>query len=679
MAVDSACSDAKLAVVNIAFWCILALAFAPLTMARTLHAQSAPGVLPTLTTARAAHQLTTKEARRGYPVSIKAVVTYYDRFIDPRRANLFVSDASGGIFVGLSAIPPVDLRAGDLIAIKGVSGSGDYAPIVEHAEARKIAQSHLPIKAPHVSMTELLAGTQDGQWVEVEGVVHAVRYSDSAKNVFLDLALRDGKLIATTVSDPQVDYKKLIDSTILLRGNVSPRFNHQGQMTGSDLVFPGVSSIKLKQGAPSDPFLAPVERVSDLLRYTPSGGLSHRVHVHGQVTLQWPGRLLCIHDGTQGLCAETAQKTPLQIGDDLDVIGFPSLGEFNPTLSHADYRRSGNNQAPAALTMTPRQVLESTPEAELITIDGQLIGMDEASEGSAIVLAVGDLTFSATLQNKSSVSRFRAMEKGSLLRLTGICSVQSDGSGRTTGSGFPIANGFRVLLRSPEDALILRKPSWWNAEHTLRVLALALLITFGILLRMMVLSNRVKQQTLEILESERRFRFLATHDGLTQLPNRRAILTFLSSTLDSAKRQGAVACIALVDLDHFKQVNDVYGHQAGDEVLRQAAARLSLSIRAGDLVGRYGGEEFLIVFQESTEELGVERCDMIRRAVCSEAIDCGPTVLSISCSIGVASTTYRGNSANSLIALADAALYRAKANGRNRVEAASQLELQTAS
>ena len=159
--------------------------------------RSQPSVLPTLTTARSAHQLTIPEAGRAYPVHLRATVTYYDPYVDPRRPALFVSDSSGGIFVALSGFPPVPLKAGEMVEVTGVSGAGDFAPIVDHASARKIGESRLPATAPHVSLTHMLTGADDGQWVEVEGVVRSV--SHTGENVALNLALSDGYVGATTV------------------------------------------------------------------------------------------------------------------------------------------------------------------------------------------------------------------------------------------------------------------------------------------------------------------------------------------------------------------------------------------------------------------------------------------------------------------------------------------------
>jgi hypothetical protein len=153
-----------------------------------------PQTLPTLTKAHDVHSLTLEEAARNYPVRLTAVVTYYDLNADPRHPVFFASDASGSIFVSMGALP---FQAGDLVEIAGVSAAGDYAPIVKGTEAHVIGKAPLPPIAPRETLTELLTGAEDGQWVEVEGIVQAVR--KSGKNISLDLALSDGAITATTI------------------------------------------------------------------------------------------------------------------------------------------------------------------------------------------------------------------------------------------------------------------------------------------------------------------------------------------------------------------------------------------------------------------------------------------------------------------------------------------------
>jgi two-component system chemotaxis response regulator CheY len=174
-----------------------------------------------------------------------------------------------------------------------------------------------------------------------------------------------------------------------------------------------------------------------------------------------------------------------------------------------------------------------------------------------------------------------------------------------------------------------------------------------------------------ILDLHERLRTQAMHDGLTGLLNRAAIVESLSHELERAARDSRTLGVVLLDLDHFKRVNDTFGHAAGDAVLREAARRLKSTMRCYDKVGRYGGEEFLIVAPDYSEENIVTLAERVRSCIGDAAVQTPGGPLQMSCSLGAAvSSVKTGEAADALIARADAALYRAKANGRNRTELA---------
>lgn len=164
----------------------------------------------------------------------------------------------------------------------------------------------------------------------------------------------------------------------------------------------------------------------------------------------------------------------------------------------------------------------------------------------------------------------------------------------------------------------------------------------------------------------------AMHDPLTGALNRRAILDGLNKELDRAKRQNARLSIGLFDIDHFKTVNDTYGHQGGDDVLCALVDAIQSSLRGYDLFGRYGGEEFLMVAPNSSGS-GEERLyERLREQVADLRIPTRAGEARITVSIGV--TGVIGDAkADALLAAADAALYRAKDDGRNRVVYAADM------
>lgn len=158
-------------------------------------------------------------------------------------------------------------------------------------------------------------------------------------------------------------------------------------------------------------------------------------------------------------------------------------------------------------------------------------------------------------------------------------------------------------------------------------------------------------------------------DPLTHLFNRRYLEESLNLELARANRSEAPLGLMMIDVDHFKRFNDTFGHDAGDAVLRAVGQALPGQVRAGDVVCRYGGEEFTVILPGADLDLTLKRAEEIRQAVMALAVRHQKQSLAqVTVSIGVAARALHGDTAESLLASADAALYRAKANGRNRVE-----------
>jgi diguanylate cyclase (GGDEF)-like protein len=157
-------------------------------------------------------------------------------------------------------------------------------------------------------------------------------------------------------------------------------------------------------------------------------------------------------------------------------------------------------------------------------------------------------------------------------------------------------------------------------------------------------------------------------DGLTGLFNRRFMEISLERELHLASRSRNELSLLILDLDHFKNVNDTFGHDAGDQVLREVAEILRESVRAEDIVCRYGGEEFLIILPGLEKGLAAERAEIIRERIGKMRIDFrGEALKDMTISIGVSTYPHAGHTMEELIGAADRALYNAKASGRNRV------------
>jgi two-component system cell cycle response regulator len=171
----------------------------------------------------------------------------------------------------------------------------------------------------------------------------------------------------------------------------------------------------------------------------------------------------------------------------------------------------------------------------------------------------------------------------------------------------------------------------------------------------------------EQLKAREELHLRATHDGLTGTWNRNAILELLHREYDLAARSASTIGLIMLDVDHFKKVNDTYGHLAGDDVLVETSRRLQQAVRSYDLVGRYGGEEFLVVSPDCNEDQIKVCAERIRAAIAAEPFRADGSSIVVTVSAGVALLAPRLDSERDAIAAADAALYRAKSGGRNQV------------
>ena len=188
----------------------------------------------------------------------------------------------------------------------------------------------------------------------------------------------------------------------------------------------------------------------------------------------------------------------------------------------------------------------------------------------------------------------------------------------------------------------------------------------GELMARIAVGTRMLELQTELVNARNALEFQALHDPLTGLPNRRALLERLTGELARAEREESPLAVGMCDLDHFKRINDAHGHAVGDAVLVAFARVAGSTLRVSDVVGRYGGEEFLVIAPGSAGIPGEGPFERVVTTVAAHPVTVGPQTIPVTVSIGVAGLSGR-ESVDSLLAAADAALYRAKAEGRNRV------------
>ena len=227
------------------------------------------------------------------------------------------------------------------------------------------------------------------------------------------------------------------------------------------------------------------------------------------------------------------------------------------------------------------------------------------------------------------------------------------------------AYGWTLLVATPVEGIF--------ASRVLGI-ALTLLATMMLLIYVIARDRAVHDHVqmdrrLELEELARDLDFKATTDPLTGLSNRLKFDKALSGEIRRARRFDVALSLVIYDVDHFKQINDAYGHQVGDQVLIKLSGFVAKRMRETDLLARWGGEEFVILLPSSDASMAERFAEILRGAIATLPFDHGKPV---TCSFGVAQMAM-GESAERFIARADEALYRAKLNGRNRVERASNL------
>ncbi len=206
-----------------------------------------------------------------------------------------------------------------------------------------------------------------------------------------------------------------------------------------------------------------------------------------------------------------------------------------------------------------------------------------------------------------------------------------------------------------------------SKSNRLILLSTAVATTLGTVL-LVLFYRLVSSIESELKKHQRTLRQIATHDGLTGIYNRRSFDTIIVSEFERAERYNRDLSLLIIDIDHFKLVNDKYGHIAGDSVLKELAAKLSGRLRSNDHLARYGGEEFVIILPETPLDMAHLFAERVRTSVGEKDFEVGNNLTApVTISIGISSFPAQSKTVKELVHFADNALYEAKETGRNRV------------
>jgi len=782
---------------------------------------------PILTTALEVHSLPLAAAELGYPVHLRAVVTFFE----PLEHLLFVQDHTDGVFVRLREERRAPLRAGALVDVTGVTMAGGFAPDVSKAEIVVLGSAALP-ETKSESLEGVLMGRADCRWIELEGIVQQLDRENGS--TLLSMAWGRETYKAHVLGSPAA-LASLVDAEVSLRGVCGALFNGKRQLLGIQMYVPGAEYIRVLRPAPKDPFAQRARSIEDLLRFSPTRDMEHRVRIQGTVTHDDRFGSVWIRDATGGVMIQSGDSQGLTQGDVVDVVGVPEIGAFSPILRRALVRRVQSGPSPNPERITAQDAMKGDFDAQLVQMDGKLIDRVVRPEAEVLTLESGETIFSAILPKTGGPPR---LEPGAVLRLTGICAVEVDQSRDVI-----LPRTFRLMVRSPADIVVLKRAPWLTAGRVAPVLAGTVALIIAALAWAGLLRRRVSDQTgdlifktiqlqeanratrealqkareAESLELDRkrilelvardqpieliidaiaeaiavhckdaacaillaepqgrrvcivpampagwlealermeissisfasefrepgqicadpawnrfldshpgsRFRstyaapivvdsgnvgaiiafftaeqpaeeafceqiglwssiavlalerrrlyeqlsFRAQYDVLTGLPNRALLYERLEAEIALASRSGSLLGILYVDLDGFKETNDVFGHGAGDAVLQEVSRRMLHNVRRGDTVGRIGGDEFVVLLpllgrREDAEHISAKISAALRQPVLFNQHS-----LNIGASLGIGIWPLDGEQADILLKSADAHMYREKNIKRRR-------------
>jgi signal transduction histidine kinase len=432
--------------------------------------------LPTLTHADQIRSLTPEQASLGYPVHLRGVIT-----MDAPSPDFFVQDATAGIYVEGSVSPRYSHVLGEVVEIEGVTGPGKFAPVIRERNLRGLGNGTLP-RAHLFPFSELANGQHDSQWAQVRGIVRSVAID---KNSWQETALAmrvasgGGEFNVRIPLVREQDFSAWVDSEVMIEGVCGSLYNNNRQLTGILFYVPRLSFIKVEAPAPE-------VSLSTLLRFSPGEGARHRVRVRGVVGYQQRGNALFLQSQGKGLRVLTNQDTPLEIGDLVDVLGFPAMGDSAPMLEDAVFHRLSHEKAPEPVELNISVPWEQFDGA-VVTVEAKLLNRQPQPDGLRLLLQHGDIFFDASLPAAISTDRLQSIPLNSEIRLTGICLVRSGGLWR-------VPQSFRLLLRVPEDVVVLTTPSWWNLRHTLWLLGITACVLLAVMAWVVHLGRRLREQ-----------------------------------------------------------------------------------------------------------------------------------------------------------------------------------------
>lgn len=434
-------------------------------------------ILPLLTTVGQIKRLSREEAERGYPVRIQGVVTA------PQIGGFFIQDATWAIYVRLGDPASMQLPGvGEYWEIEGATFA-EFAPNIRAHRMVRLGAGALP-EPLRPTWDQLINGSLDTQYVEVQGIVTAVESDGIA------LLTRAGTIKVQLPDAAPQTLKRYESALIRVRGCVIPGRDLTTQQVELGRMRLANFSVTVDEPAPADLFATPLKRASDLLLFDPRAGAIERVKIAGQVLSEHGGEYFLM-ENTNGLRFVPRAAVKLHAGDLVEVVGFPELGGPSPVLREAVVRQTGKSSLPSPRLLPENALVGRQYDATLVRVRSRLTGLSINRSDQVLELQTGTRGFVARLDTSRGSARDISM--GSLLELTGVYAGQ--GGDRSSGRDI---DSFEFLLNAPSDIKVLERPSWWTIQHMLAVVGSMGLVILAASVWISLLHRRVEERSRQL-------------------------------------------------------------------------------------------------------------------------------------------------------------------------------------
>lgn len=717
-----------------------------------------------LTSLQQIHALSNEQAAQHIPVEFEATVLYYRGY----ERTLFVQDGDAAIYVSL--VSTLNLELGDRVLIKGTTAPS-FRPFVAAESLKVVGKAPLPTPVS-ATFDDLIHARYDCRWVTVRGRVRSANVLNAPeKNAALQI-LTDGGNVGVAIDTDRVqDLKALIDAEVEVTGAASGVFDGKMQQTGVLLHTPRLANIKVIKGATVDPWSIPLTPMGEILSAYHVTNQTARVRVRGTITYYQPGSALVLQDGPRSLWIMTETRNDLRIGDIADATGLPDVHDGFLTLTQGEVQDTGVRSVVAPHPSTGNELSQSKRIFDLVTIEGELVMQVRAEAQDEYVLLSDGHLFSAIYRHPAGtlaataplvLQEMKKLPLRSKIRVTGICVLEDS-------NPFDAQVPFDLLLRSPDDVLVVASSPWLSVHNLVIVVCLLLLAVLLAAGKGWSVDRRARRQTAELAYIERRrsriledisgsrpvaevieqitelvsFKLhgapcwcqvadgtqlgnkpprleglrveqheLAAHPGpalgtisaafdphakplaeeqealsmaasltalaietrrlysdllrrseydlLTEVHNRFSLDKHLDAQIDRSRADASVFGLIYIDLDRFKQINDLYGHRIGDLYLQRASVRMKGQLRSLDTLGRVGGDEFAAVVPAAHGRVELaEIAQRLERAF-DQPFEIEGLILHETASVGCALYPEDGDTRDRLLVAADAAMYEVK-------------------